>query len=234
MTQSSHRMARVQALAALEVASITKAWAHGPEVLVVPDVEDLPFTASPDTRGVFTSLRVFIVASKARHRIGTTLAHEAIGHAGLRLALGPAAWRRFMLAVHRAACKGGDTFLRRLRCHIRQTYCDERGRRYLKPALEADELVASAAEEVFDRRSGRVLVHDPGIKQAEFALGLMARGIGINMPVDSRQVEGALLVAERTLRDGDPFWGTTVRARRVVRWVAFTATPVIVYSCSAY
>lgn len=207
------------ALARIEAQRLAAAWPHGPAIRVVATARELPGAPCEQAIGRFRGGRVFLVAGQGPVSIGRTAAHEAIGHAGVRLALGRAAWRRFVLGLRTAAAKGSDTFLRGLRRRVRSTYTDARGRA-LRPALEGDEILAAMAEEVFDRRSGRVLVHDPVQKQAEALVALAAREWGLAVPVTASEAEGVLLLAERRLRDGDLVFGLSVRARRVFRWLA--------------
>lgn len=208
-------------LAKIEVGRLTADWCAGPPVTVVPSVADLPVAVPADVVGLFYRRKVFIVAAQPRDRLGRVLAHEAFGHFGLRKALGRVGWRRFMLAVHTAARKGGDTFLRGLHGKVKSLYGNDRGKTELRPVQQADELVSAYAEDAFDPRSGRLLVHDPVLKQAEAVVGHLAREyLRLDVPVCSRQVEGMLLYSEHTLRYGGAFWGAGFRLKRLYQALA--------------
>lgn len=216
-----------EVLARIEVSRLTAAWDGAPSIEVVPTAAALPVKDAPaDTVGMFLRGRVFVVAEQPPELLAKTLAHEAIGHAGAQLALG-SSWRLFALAVHRAAAKGGDVFLRGLRKRVRAHYIGSDGRPNLRPSRFGDELLAHAAGELFDRRTGRVLVVNPMLAQCEALVGLTARDLGIDYPVDTRQVEGAVLLAERQLRHGDLLLGIPTKAKRVLQWAVTGAAMVL-------
>lgn len=128
------------------VGKLTARWRNGPPVKVVAMAEDLPVPAPDDARGLLWRRRVYVVAAQPIHQIAPTVAHEAVGHFGLRALLGRR-WRRFMDAIHRTAQAGRDRPLRRLRDRIKKIYADRRGRCRLPPRALADEISARAVEE---------------------------------------------------------------------------------------
>ncbi len=70
--------------------SIGKKWAAAPEVICVQSVEELPFDADDDARGAYYRDRVYLVADNLHDdaEVEFVLAHEVIGHLGLRTVLG--------------------------------------------------------------------------------------------------------------------------------------------------
>jgi hypothetical protein len=222
-----------QSLATIEVARICARWEGGPEVQVVDTAAQMPVPMPPDAVGLFYRRRVFVVAQQPAQDIAPILAHEAIGHYGLRAVLG-GGWRRFILAVRTAAYKGGDLFLRRVRRRVRNVYVDERGRRCLRPIQEGDEIAARVAELLFDRRTGRLLTPDPLACQAEAIVGQLAREfIDAQHPVNERQLVGALLLAEHRLRYGSLAWGASYRARRLYHALAVAVGTALAWWCWA-
>jgi hypothetical protein len=212
-----------QSLTAIEVARVSAGWVDGPEVHVVATAADLPVAAPSDARGLFWGRSVYVVARQPSAMVAPTLAHEAT-HFALRDTLSPSLWRRFMLAVRKAARKGRDTYLRRLNRQVESIYVDGAGRRTLRPAAVGDEIVAALAEETFDRRTGRFLVHDPLLAEADAAIGMIAREVlRVDYEVDARQVQGAILLAEHRLRYGGLGFGAWYWTKRIAQWAAITA-----------
>lgn len=203
-------------LASIEISQLIAEWEYGPPVEVVSNIEDLPVKAPDDAVGLYYRKKVYIVAAQPNKNIAKTLAHEALAHAGTRTALGGAGCRRFMLALRSAAMKGSDVLLRRLRTRVIAVYVDGRGQRYLSPAQEGNEILAALAEQSFDRRTGRILIHYPLRKQAEaLAAQAVRQHLGIPVAVTSDQAEGMLIASEHTVRYGSPLWGAEYRARRI-------------------
>jgi len=216
ITGNGKRIALKNKLAAMEVAQIAAGWEYGPTVEVVPYVEDLPVAAPEDAVGLYYRKKVYLVGAQPTENIARVLAHEAIGHAGSRMALGKNGCRRFMLALRTAAMKGGDVFLRKLRARVVAVYVDGKGKRYLSPSQEGDEILAALAEQTFDRRSGRILIHDPIRKQAEALVAQAVRQhLGLAVEVTCDQAEGMLIASEHTVRFGSPLWGAEYRARKI-------------------
>lgn len=218
-------------LAAIEVAHLTSGWEYGPTVEVVPSVEDLPIPAPEDALGLYHRKKVYVVGAQPTENIARILAHEALAHAGTRTALGRVGWRRFMLALRSAATKGSDVFLRSLRARVLSVYVTAKGKRYLSPAQEGDEILAALAEQSFDRRTGRILIHDPLRKQAEaLAAQAVRQHLGWDVPVTCDQAEGMLIASEHTVRYGSPLWGAEYRARRIYQALV-AATTVLLTVC---
>lgn len=217
-------------LASIEISHLTAEWEYGPPVEVVSNIEDLPVKAPDDAVGLYYRKKVYIVAAQPNKNIAKTLAHEALAHAGTRTALGGAGCRRFMLALRSAAMKGSDVLLRRLWTRVIAVYVDGRGRRYLSPAQEGNEILAALAEQSFDRRTGRILIHYPLRKQAEaLAAQAVRQHLGIPVAVTGNQAEGMLIASEHTVRYGSPLWGAEYRARRIYQALvsAFSAALVV-------
>lgn len=202
-------------LASIEISQLIADWEYGPPVEVVSSVEDLPVKAPEDAVGLYYRKKVYIVAAQPNKNIAKTLAHEALAHAGTRTALGGVGWRRFMLALRSAAMKGSDVLLRGMRTRVITSYVDGSGKRYLSPTQEGNEILAALAEQSFDRRTGRILIHDPLRKQAEaLAAQAVRQHLGIHVDVTGDQAEGMLIASEHTVRYGSPLWGAEFRARR--------------------
>jgi hypothetical protein len=203
------------ALTAIEVGRLSREWVDGPKVHVVATAQDLPVVVSSDARGLYHRNQVYVVADQPQSMVAQTLAHEALAHFAMRDLFGRPLWRRFALAVRSGARRGSDAFLRHLRVRVETVYRDGQGRRQLTPRQLGDEIAAALAEECFDRRTGRLLVHDPLLAEAEAAIGLVAREVlRVDYEVTHRQLQGALLLAEHRLRYGSLFWGVPYRAKR--------------------
>ena len=68
---------------------ITSGWHAAPPVTIVEWPEDLPVKNAPrDARGMWRGGEAFVVANQPLELVGDTLAHEALGHCGLRETLG--------------------------------------------------------------------------------------------------------------------------------------------------
>lgn len=215
-------------LAQIEVAQLAAEWEHGPLVEVVHSARDLPIAAPEDAVGLYYRRKVYVVASQPVENIARVLAHEALGHAGTRLALGKQGCRRFMLALRTAAMKGGNVFLRKLRARVVAAYIDPKGKQYLTPAQEGDEILAALAEQTFDRRTGRILIHDPIRKQAEaLAAQAVREHLGVHIEVTCDQAEGMLIASEHTVRYGSPMWGAEYKAKRLYQTLLATAAAAL-------
>lgn len=204
-------------IAAIHVSRLTAGWVDGPEVSVVARAENLPVPRPAGVRGQFWRWKVFVVGHQPFRLIGPTVMHEAVAHFGVRRLFGGQRWRRFMLGVSRAGAHGGDVLLRQLRRRVREDYPR------MRPALEADELVAALAEQMYDHRSGRLVALNPMRKQAEaIAAALVREHLRPDLPVTCSEVEGVLLLAEHRLRHGGLAWGAERWARAAYRWAAVT------------
>jgi hypothetical protein len=200
------------AIARIAVARVTSEWRAAPRITVVPTSAQFPIPNAPaDAAGLYFRQQVFLSADQPDDQLQRVLAHEVIGHHAVRQTFGGLAWRRLVLGVHRAAQKGTDTMLRALRCRVRRNYADAN----MRPSVEGDEIVAALAEQVFDPRTGRILVHEPELKMGEAAIAYVAREhLKSDRPVTSRELEGVLLLSEHSLRHGSLFWGIPLHVRR--------------------
>lgn len=142
-----------------------------------------------------------------------TLAHEVVGHHGMRQALG-GLWRPFMQAIQSGA-RGGDPRLNRIRKHVARAYVDQSGQCNLNPIAHSDEMAAALAQLRFSGKSGRLEVARPMRKLAKAAVGHLSREcLLLDAPADFGELEGNLLLAEHKLRYGGHFWGLGYLWRR--------------------
>lgn len=191
---------------------IVGGWRGAPPVTVVSNTTDLPVPAYADVRGMWRPGEVFIVANQPLDLVGDTLAHEALGHCGLRETLGRH-WRGFMFGVQYGA-RSGDGRLRCFRDEVRGIYVDESGACNLSPVLEADEICAAVVESRFHSPSGRLRVQQPLRKLMLAAGGHISREVLYrDKPVDFDQLLGTILISEHRLRHGGLFFGLGWRLR---------------------
>ncbi|MFZ6813525.1 hypothetical protein ACO0K3_03590 [Undibacterium sp. Rencai35W] len=73
-----------------QVKSLSETWANAPKINVVQSVHELPFNAPYDARGAYYQGQVYLVSDNLHgaEDAQMVLFHEALGHAGLRGALG--------------------------------------------------------------------------------------------------------------------------------------------------
>lgn len=189
-------------------------WRAAPPVRVVEIVDDLPCKVYDDTRGLYRRGEAWIVANACtKSEVIETLAHEVVGHHGMRQALG-SLWRPFMQAIQSGA-RGGDPRLNRIRKHVARAYVDQSGQCNLNPIAHSDEMAAALAQLRFSGKSGRLEVARPMRKVAKAAVGQMSReGLYLNSPATFEELEGALVLSEHHLRFGGHFWGVGFLARR--------------------
>lgn len=199
-----------------EVQRLESAWRGGPGVTLVQSVEDLPFPAPSDARGAFLpgSGKVFIVANTQKSdQIAGTMAHEILGHHGLRADLGRS-WKEFMFGIQ-SGLRSGDGQLQRFRDGVRSVYVDNNGVFNLSAVQESDEIAAAVVEARFRGDTGRMHVNRPLRKRISAAMGHFYReALYADKPVSLHQLEGAILAAEHRLRHGDGFFGIGCRLRR--------------------
>lgn len=200
---------------------ISARWRGAPPIEVVPSVDALPFEAPADAEGAYHRGRVLLVEDAlSPERAAKVLAHEAIGHHGLRGALG-GSWRSFMTDVLTGARR--DPGIRAARERVERVYVGESGRCDLPALAVADEVSASLAEHVMDPVTGRLVVERPLQKQAVALAGHVAREVLLlDRPVTRPQLEGTILAAERYLRFGGRFFGLPAR---LMHWYAGTVPP---------
>ena len=190
-------------LAARITEHITGTWRAAPPVSVVRSPADLPVPAPEDARGLFWAGRAWIVTgTQSPVDVAGTLAHEVVGHHGLRQLLGRA-WPAFMGAVRRGA--GADPTLRDLQQGIRDVYG------VLPGVLEGDEIAAHTAEGLAHPLTGRLAGGSALRKMARAAAGLFWReGLLLDQPADADELHGALLLSEHVVRHGRlplvPWW----------------------------
>ena len=189
-------------------------WQGCPPIRVVPTPADLPFPAPTDAEGAFRRGETYLVAGALdRARAVEVIAHEVVGHHGLRQTFG-STWRSFLADVLAGARH--DRHLRATRQRIERVYASDNGAFALPPMRLADEIAATVAEQCIDPRTGEMAVERPLQKQAAAVAGHVAREVLLlDRPVCSDQLQGAVLLAERQLRVGGTFLGWR---RRFARW----------------
>ena len=198
-----------------QVERITAGWRGALPVTVVPTAADLPYVRGLDVRGVFDGADVWIVADVHQNEsVPNTLAHEMIGHHGLRLALG-SAWSDFMSAVQ-GGVRAGDLHLGDIRSEVRRVYGP------LPACVESDEVCAGILERSINQNTGRFEPDYALYKRALAAFGHFKReGLYAVGPASYDEIEGTLLVAQHHVRFGGCFFGLG----RIVRgWYAATMT----------
>lgn len=203
------------------VTAIMGKWLGGLPVNVVANVSDLPVDAPPDARGMYRKDATWIVAeTQPGWQVAHTLAHEMLGHHGMRQALG-AKWRPFMHAIQ-SGLRSGDRRLQVARGMVRSAYVDDAGAFNLSAVSESDEIAALVAELGFDPEKGKLSIQQPTRKVAAATAGQFAREtLYLDRPATFEELEGALLTAEHQLRHGGPIWGLGFKFRR---WYAATMT----------
>ena len=200
---------------------IASAWRGAPKITVVQAPSDLPVPAPSDARGMHYKRDTWVVSdTQPANQVGETLAHEAIGHFAMRDTLG-GSWRPFMHAVQ-DGIRSGDWRLACFRQTVCETYVDDSGECNLSTVHVSDEISAAVVEARFDSDSGRLVIQQPMRKAAKAVAGHFAReGLYADVPASFDQLEGALLIAEHSLRhDGLPFG----LVRRLNRWYAAAMT----------
>lgn len=191
-------------------------WRDCPPIHVVPTAADLPFPAPSDAEGAFRRGETFLVACALdQRRAVEVIAHEVVGHHGLRRMLG-GAWRSFLASTLDGARR--DPALRATRQRIEQIYAADGGTVALPPMKLADEIAATIAERSIDPRTGEMAVARPLQKQAAAVAGHVAREVLLlDRAVCADQLQGTVLLAERQLRVGGTFLGWR---RRIAGWYA--------------
>lgn len=200
--------------AKLAVDHIVGNWLGAPPVEVVARVSDLPISAPADVRGFYRKGSAWIVAdTHIFHSVGATVAHEILGHHGVRESLGTN-WRPFMHSIQ-DGLRSGDKRLQLVRSEVRSNYVDDAGRFNLSSVAESDEIVACVAEYGFDPVAGRLIIQKPAHKLAIAAKGqFMRETMYMDHPATFEQLEGELVAAEHRLRHGGPVWGLGFKLRR--------------------
>lgn len=216
------------ALVQVEAQRISREWVDAPPLHVVQTPQDLPVPNAPaDARGMHLRGQLFLVSGAMyRRELPKLVAHEAIAHWALRDVLGDS-WRRFALAVSKAARKGGDVALRRVRHRVREVYVDPAGRPCLRPRTEGDEVTAALAEELVHPYDGTIIVGDEFAAQAEAAASYAARELGMKVSMTTRELTGWLLFGQRRLRTGSALGPIGYRARRAFYAAAAAAMLIL-------
>lgn len=173
-------------------------WHRGPQVHISPTARHLPVPAPDDARGMCWKGEVHLVAAQPVDSLAQTLAHEAVGHFGLRQLLG-AAWPHFMTHLQDGV-RAGDPSLTRLRNHIRQAYADDSGLYSLTCRQEADEIAAYVAEDMVCMQTGAIRPAKPWAQALEAAAGrLLREGLCLDRAVSRSELEGTLFLAAKHL-----------------------------------
>lgn len=192
---------------------IVSGWRAAPTVKIVQATADLPVRVPADVRGMWRSGEAYIVSgTQPLSMVGDTLAHEALGHCGLREVLG-GSWGSFMLGVQ-SGLRAGDGRLRCFRDDVRAAYVDTAGVFNLNATQESDEIAAAIVESRFHSPSGRLRVQQPLRKLMQAASGHFSREVLYrDRPVDFDQLLGTILIAEHRLRYGGAFFGLGFRLK---------------------
>lgn len=168
---------------------------------VAPTARHLPFPAPNDARGMHWRGEVHLVANQAPDSLAQTVAHEAIGHFGLRALLGDE-WPHFMRHIQDGV-RAGDPGLLKIREHIRAAYVDDLGEYCLNPMQEADEIAAYVAEEILCMRTGEIRPARPWRQALQAVKGRFLREVmHLERPVSRAELEGMLLLAVRRMERG--------------------------------
>lgn len=201
------------ALASNVTTWFTSRWHQGPRVFIAPTVHDLPLPAPADARGLYLRGDVHLVAQQPLDSLAQALAHEAVGHHGLRQWLG-AEWPHFMRHIQNGA-RAGDAGLKHLQLHIRQTYVDDAGQYALSARQEADEIAAYAAEGLVCYTTGTIRPSNPWAKALQAAKGRVIReGLCVEGQVTKDELEGALFLAAKQM-EGWPWQPVRQRIGRL-------------------
>lgn len=196
-TPSSARLSRATSIANW----FTNRWSAGPKMTVAPTARHLPFPAPDDARGMHWRGEVHLVANQAPDSLAQTVAHEAIGHFGLRALLGKE-WPHFMRHIQDGV-RSSDPGLLKIRAHIRAAYVDDLGEYCLNPMQEADEIAAYVAEEILCMRTGEIRPARPWRQALQAVKGRFLREImHLERPVSRAELEGMLLLAVRRMERG--------------------------------
>ena len=196
----------------------TSRWQRGPKVYIAPTAQDLPVPAPDDARGLYWRGDVHLVAAQPPVELAQTLAHEAVGHHGLRALLG-AEWPHFMRAIQ-DGMRSGEPGFRQIQRHIQCTYVDDAGQYQLSARQEADEAAAFVAETLVCLQTGTIRPDDHLAKAALAIKGrLLREGLCLDRSVSRAELEGALFLAAKHL-EGWPWLPLRRRFARVLStWV---------------
>jgi hypothetical protein len=195
------------------VRQITAGWKAGPEVHVVATSADLParLKAPAGVRGVHSHGEVWIVAAAhrrgadLREAVGSTLAHEAVAHYGLRKILGPD-FDRLLTKQMRLAIASGNKPMRELRDFVRQEYRDQDGSYNLTAHQEADEMAALAVEKAVDA-NGEFRPGYSWLKSVWARVAQFLRDLGITVKFTNAELHGMLVQAMASLKAGNRLAG---------------------------
>jgi len=191
----------------LEASNVLGDWRAAPPLTVVALPTDLPCSAPDDARGLYLNGEVYLVAEGRRAALAPrTIAHEVVGHHGLRVLLGDA-HRSFLSGL----ASSTDPEIVELREHVRHVYDFDFGA--LRTSDESDEVAAAATERLVSFETGQVEVDKPVRRRVAAMLGHFAREfLHLHAPVTHDQLLGALLAAQGRLRHGGRMWGVVGRA----------------------
>ncbi|MDR2333745.1 MAG: hypothetical protein LBE61_09700 [Burkholderiaceae bacterium] len=193
----------------------TSRWEFGPKVNIAPTARDLPFPAPEDVRGAYWRGEVHLVAEQPVSSLVQAIAHEAVGHHGLRELFG-ADWPHFMGQVVNGLL-AGDPGLKQVQGHIRATYLNDKGEYLLSARQEADEVAAYVAEDMVCFMSGTIKPDRPWTQALAAARGWFLReGLCLDGSVTRSELEGALFLASKKM-EGWPWQRATRRIGQVLR-----------------
>ena len=197
--QTEQQRLNVQRVQAIVDASKIRA-----DVQVVATPSDLPVEAPADARGLYYNGAIYVVASNNRTAadVHRTIAHEAIGHHGLRAMLGRDGWKQMMNQIQ-FAIKAGNKELKSISDYIRRTYVDEDGNFNLTPGQEADEIAAKSVEDGVDPVTGEFRPGFGFLKSVFARVARFLRDMGIPITFTNMELQGMLIEAQRGLRRGN-------------------------------
>lgn len=189
----------------------TARWHRGPKVHIAPTARDLPVPAPDDARGLYLRGDVHLVAAQPLDSLAQTLAHEAVGHHGLRQLMG-SEWKHFMRHISEGV-RAGEPGLQQISQHIRHTYVDDAGNYQLTARQESDEISGYLAEQLLCFSTGSIKPDRPLSQALQAVKGRILReGLCLDRNVSRSELEGALLLADMHLR-GWPWFPIRHRLR---------------------
>ncbi|WP_395026279.1 hypothetical protein [Comamonas odontotermitis] len=193
----------------------TARWHRGPKVHIAPTARDLPVPAPDDARGLYWGGAVHLVAEQPLDSMAQTLAHEAIGHHGLRQLMG-SEWKHFMRHISEGV-RAGEPGLQQICQHIRRTYTDDAGNYQLTARQESDEISGYLAEQLLCFSTGSIKPDRPLSQALQAVKGRVLReGLCLDRNVSRSELEGALLLADLNMQ-GWPWLPVRHRIRRFWR-----------------
>lgn len=186
------------------IADITSGWRNPPLIEVVPSARALPVAAPDDALGMYLRGQVWLVEQPHSHPL-QVLAHEAIGHHGVRTLLG-ADWRMTMRDLLQGIKGGGDRALTRASWRVRDAYVDDAGEFMLTGIAEADEVLARLAEAWADPRTAAVAHPSRAARARAYWADFRRRWMYQDIAGTAEQARVLLADASELILRGYPAW----------------------------